>query len=212
MQEYSSVSRHPLSRRLPEVFCWTRFGTEAGETIDQILERKELERSANGGVFLWGVGNSIAPSLPELLHRERRPELLFSPIKGAPRAGDAAPAQTAVWTRGRTVDGEVFDLPPAFRVTSRFDAGSRGSNHYALVCAVKEPLVLADCGKLVFESLTNLLTGRKLGASQVTAVVRRTPDIGDGTEYTVALRARLVAPYFLRLGAPTIVTEERRAA
>src|SRR5689334_16901759 len=38
------------STPLPLLFCWTRFGTEAGEPIEAILERKEREREATGGV------------------------------------------------------------------------------------------------------------------------------------------------------------------
>ena len=44
---------------LPEVFVWTRFGTEAGQPIEEIIERKELERRANGGVFLWGLEQAV---------------------------------------------------------------------------------------------------------------------------------------------------------
>lgn len=193
-----------LPRELPEVFCWTRFGTEAGETIEQILERKELERRANRGVFFWGIGNSIRPSLTELLHLSPHPEVLFSPIKGAPRAADVSPARTATWMRGRTVSGELIDLPSASRITSRFDPEARPTGHYALVCASEESLALTDCARLEFDSLTNLMTGRPLGSSQVTAVVRRNPRIRGGSEYTVALRGHLVAPYFLRLESPAL--------
>jgi hypothetical protein len=31
---------------IPRYFCWTRFGTEAGQTTAQIIERKERERIA----------------------------------------------------------------------------------------------------------------------------------------------------------------------
>ena len=51
---------------LPRFFCWTRFGTEAGQPIEQILERKEQERIVNNGLFLWGIGNSLTPSMIEL--------------------------------------------------------------------------------------------------------------------------------------------------
>ena len=52
-------------QELPTIFCWTRFGGEAGEPIEQILFRKEQERLANGGVFLWGIGNAVGPSIYE---------------------------------------------------------------------------------------------------------------------------------------------------
>jgi hypothetical protein len=36
------------------MFCWTRFGTEAGEPIEQILERKEDERLGERRGLLLG--------------------------------------------------------------------------------------------------------------------------------------------------------------
>src|SRR4051812_40360539 len=92
--------------RLPQVFCWTRFGTEAGEPIEQILKRKEIERRHNEGVFYWGIGNSLAPSMAELLRRARRPEVLFSPIRSRPRPVDIAPDAVVRWHAAETLDGE----------------------------------------------------------------------------------------------------------
>lgn len=43
------------ARSTPEVFCWSKMGPESGETLDQILRRKEIERVANGGFFAWGL-------------------------------------------------------------------------------------------------------------------------------------------------------------
>ena len=80
---------------LPEYFCWTRFGTEAAEPIDSILGRKERERVANRGIFVWGIGNAIGPSIRELLRREAQPEVLFSPIKSTlPQSGTLTVSQT----------------------------------------------------------------------------------------------------------------------
>lgn len=195
---------------LPKVFCWTRFGTEAGEPIDQILQRKEIERRQNDGVFFWGIGNSLAPSVAELVRRSKNPEVLFSPIKGRPRSVDVAPPQVLAWTVGEAVGGELFNLPPAVQVKSRGSNGeSRTVAHYALVCASSRPLELTDLGRLSFQALRNLLSGSVLGASQVTAVVKRLRGAHDdaGTEYTVALRASLVAPYFIRLREPVPVMQ-----
>lgn len=190
---------------LPHAFCWTRFGTEAGEPIEQILDRKESERRTNGGIFFWGIGNSIAPSLSELLRRSTHPEVLFSPIKSCPRPFDVKPPRVVAWTVGETIDGELFDLPPAVQVKSRSSERALPTlSHYALVCASPRPLELSNLGQLSFRALRNLLSGNVLGASQVTAVVSRLR--GDhpagGNEYRVALRADLVAPYFIRLREP----------
>ena len=98
-------------QQLPRIFCWTRFGTEAGQSIERILERKETERRANGGVFFWGIGNSVAPGISELIRRSALPEVLFSPIKGRPRSADVNPANVASWTVGETLAGSQFELP-----------------------------------------------------------------------------------------------------
>lgn len=188
---------------LPKVFCWTRFGTEAGETIDRILERKEWERRANSGVFYWGVGNSVAPGLAELLRRTACPEVLFSPIKSRPRAVDVYPQAVVRWLGGVTLDGERITLPSSARITS----GLSGAPRYALVCASEQPLRIADHGSLGLSTLRNLVSGNAVGASQVTAVVERLVDSHDGHEYKVAFRAHLVAPYFIRL-MDRVITEE----
>jgi hypothetical protein len=197
---------------LPTSFCWTRFGTEAGEPIGSILYRKEMERLANDGTFYWGIGNSIAPGIAALLESVEAPEVLFSPIKSRPRVVDVAPANVARWREGTNLIGDRITLPDTIRVTSR-----PSRSHYALVCSATDPLDIGHLGKLRFSKLRNLVSGRPLGASQVTAVVSRevdgAPDADDG--YVVALRARLVEPYFVRLAAPCIevhIGTERRAA
>lgn len=186
----------------PELFCWTRFGTEAGESVDAILRRKEQERRANSGVFLWGIGNSIAPAVRELIRQVAEPEVLFSPIRSAPRPVDVAPRKVVEWTVAETLDGERLVIPPSFRVRGGSGTDSLTAR-YALICASDEPLTLGDRGSLDFGALRNMLSGNGLGASQVTAVVRRlSNEYHPATFYPVALRARLVAPFFVRLREP----------
>jgi hypothetical protein len=187
---------------LPRRFCWTRFGTEAGDTIDAILARKEVERQANDGVFFWGIGNSIAPAVAELVRSINEPQVLFSPIKSRPRRVDVTPGCVVRWLSADALTGGNFELPSEAYVTSRWDPTRPAGSHYALVCSSEEPLEIADVGQLRFGSLRNLRSGNPLGASQVTAVVHR-EDAGDGSEYAVAFRATLVAPYFIRLRRPT---------
>lgn len=189
------------AQAIPDAFCWTRFGTEAGETIEEILERKEQERRDNDGVFFWGVGNSVAPGLAALLERCDRPEVLFSPIKGRPRAVDRAPAARFSWRAGHDIDGGRFELPATARVTSGGPVGGSGRAHYALVCVSSRPLSI-DLGDadLDFLALRNLVSGNPLGASQVTAVVTVSREQATSDmRYAVALRAELAPPYFVRL-------------
>jgi hypothetical protein len=191
---------------LPDLFCWTRFGTEAGETIHEILLRKEQERLSNQGVFLWGIGNSVAMAVAELVRKVPIPEVLFSPIKSNPRPVDIAPKTVVEWRIAETPDGDRHPIPPTFHVRGGSGNGSI-QPRYALVCASEATLRPTDIGLLPFAALRNLLSGKPIGASQVTAVVRRIGyGDGHGSWYPVALRTSLVPPYFVRLRDPVVVS------
>jgi hypothetical protein len=192
---------------LPISFVWSKFGTEAGQTIGSILQRKERERVGNNGIFYWGIGNAVGPSVAALVAQTDDPEVLFSPIKSPARTEDVRPECVVTWTSATGLDGEPHALPFSSLITSRFSAGRQ--HHYALVCSSDRPLTdgrtegLPPSRSIFPEELSNLLTGRPLGASQVTAVVqRRAQDSAMGTTYPVSFRARLVPPYFVRLSAP----------
>lgn len=187
---------------LPTAFCWTRFGVESGEDVDKIFARKNNERELNGGLFLWGIGNSLGPSM-DALETVETPQVLFSPIDSAPKPCDVAPEELLAWTSAETFDGRKFELPKASLVTSRNSELKR--HHYALVCTADTPLEpTADFGTIYFKSLTNLKTGNPVGNSQVTCVVKSSGK-ADGKPYRVALKARLAAPYFIRLSDPILV-------
>ena len=76
---------------LPAQFCWSRIGTESGEGIKRILARKDFERRANGGTFLWGVGNSVSKGMTGLFREAQAPEVIFSHMLSRPRAVDVSP-------------------------------------------------------------------------------------------------------------------------
>lgn len=199
---------------LPEYFCWTRFGTEAGQPVNHILARKERERAANAGLFIWGIGNAIGPSIRELVRRTTHPEVLFSPIRSAPKSNDVSPPAVAAWVSGEGLDGTSFLLPEHSVVTSRFDPQSPRSFHYALVCFSEQSLTASHCvEKVHLSEMTNLLTGRPIGASQVTAVVQpRMEDERGQPNYPVAIRASLAYPYFIRLRNPVILPESAKTS
>jgi hypothetical protein len=192
---------------IPDQFCWTRFGTEAAQPIEAIFARKEEERRANGGLFFWGIGNAVGPSMRELIRRSGSPEVLFSPIKSAARHEDSAPPAVVAWTSGETLTGEHYQLPATSLVTSRFDPDRPRGAHYALVCFSDRPLHLASSDdQIVYSELRNILTGRPVGASQVTSIIQRESHSGEGSRtYGVAVRARLVAPFLIRLGDPVML-------
>ncbi|WP_088622419.1 hypothetical protein [Oceanicola sp. 22II-s10i] len=190
---------------LPGTFVWTRYGTEAGQSFDEILERKEQERAANGGVFLWGIGNSVAASLGALLESDARPKVLFSPIKSAPRQQDVEPDEVAVWARAYAPDGRSFKLPQHSFVTSRFHAKKK--KHFALVCGSDVPLTLVQDGPTIAKSsLVNARSGNQLGSSQVTAIVRRAREAEtESGGYRVTMACDLVYPFVVTLEVPCIV-------
>lgn len=194
---------------LPVCFCWTRFGTEAGQAIGEIFERKEQERTANDGVFFWGIGNAIGPSIRELLRRTAIPEVLFSPIRSAPRLADAKPPSVVAWTAAETLGGEPFQLPEHSLVTSRYDPNAPKESSYALVCFSPRPLNESRCDEqIALAKLRNLRTGRPVGASQVTAIVESMNIAAvEAPKYEVLIRAKLVEPYFLRLRGPLLLSK-----
>ncbi|MBV8977728.1 MAG: hypothetical protein JOZ13_10160 [Alphaproteobacteria bacterium] len=197
---------------LPEHFCWTRFGAEAGETVAQILRRKEKERLGNDGIFLWGIGNGIGPSLRELLKIEQSPTVLFSPIRNLPRDQDVSPEIVIRWQAGRALDGKRFELPPASVVTSGARQGVKVHRRYALVCHSERAVQLGSHGNMRLSHLANFRTGAKVGSSQVTAVVRYDPSRPTaGPAYRVALRATLIAPYIVELIDPVVIAPPEKS-
>jgi hypothetical protein len=152
---------------VPSCFVWTKFGTEAGQSISDILRRKEKERIDNGGVFYWGIGNAVGPSIIELLRHCDKPEVLFSPIKSTPRRVDIAPESVVTWTVASGLDGEPHRLPVWSMITSRFNIGR--AHHYALVCRSDSSLMdglstaAPHVDKVSIGDLRNIVTGRSLG-------------------------------------------------
>lgn len=116
---------------------------------------------------------------------------------------DVTPTAVVAWTIGETLDGATYTLPRHSLVLSRYEVSSPKNCHYALVCSSDDPLLVGETGPtLAFDSLSNLLSGRPIGASQVTAVVERKRVSVGGRYYLVAFRARLTWPYFIRLWDP----------
>lgn len=190
---------------LPEHFCWSRYGTEAGEKIDDILIRKERERQRNGGIFLWGIGNAVGPSMSKLIRVEGQPEVIFSPIRSAPKREDVSPPRIVAWAAGETMDGLRYELPPGSLVTSRTAERGQRPRHYALVCETFSELKIdLSSATLLPGNLQNLRSGKPIGASQVTSVVRRIENLAEEAKnaYPVAMRVRLCPPYFIRLTEP----------
>jgi hypothetical protein len=109
------------------------------------------------------------------------------------------------WTSAESLDGEYYEIPKASVVTSRWTENKR--HHFALVCYSDIPLQPGNGTQHVYvDSLRNLVSGKRVGSSQVTSVVERFDCDRTGRAYPVALRIKLVAPYFVRLCGTRPVT------
>ncbi len=194
---------------IPSRFCWSKVGTESGETLDRILIRKEFERLANGGYFLWGVGNSVLNAVEGLFRFETRPRIIFSRMKSKPKAVDVRPSVVYAWIGAEAADGTPCEIPAFSLITSRGETETVGRkrSHFALVCYSSEPLTGGQAWQNALDaaSFVNLLSGRPLGASQVTSVVERNEHAQGAhlrSRYSVDFTAELTPPGQFRLVEP----------
>ncbi|RWK44844.1 hypothetical protein [Mesorhizobium sp.] len=187
-----------------EYICWSRMQAEAGQLLEAIVARKETERRAGGGIFLWGVGNPPA-AIASVLARTNAPvRAVFSIMKSRPKMVDVAPARTVVWRRYIDAQGVNRPLPPHALVTSRgHSAGGTKLRHYALMCRSEEPLLVRRGEPFDPAAFRNAGgTGAPVGASQVTALLRRVAADSDDADYEVNLNAWLAESYWVRLIDP----------
>jgi len=207
-----STNYTSLGNEIPSLFCWTKMGVEAGQELRSIIRRKELEREAGDGVFVWGIGNSLGPTIRGLGLKQGRLPVLFSPIQSKPRNVDIRPEALLIWLSYIDETGRVVALPQHSLVTSRAESGSVGleKRHYALLCRSEKSLLEEEDGKIAFCELANATSNKSLGFSQVTALVKRFP-VGPeqrekpGRTYHVPFRAEIFSPYCVRLTDGVVV-------
>jgi hypothetical protein len=206
------VEEAPLQGALTDTVCWSRMQTEAGQELQSIVWRKELERTAGGGVFCWGVGNAPSRSIPDLARSGADVDVVFSIMKSRPKAEDVAPTRLRIWRSYIDHSGREQPLPQATLITSRADTGLRAKSvHYALMCRSDEPLALGDLGPFDPSAYRNASeTGGAVGASQVTALLRRVSREAPAAAYKVNLRAKLGHGYWVRLGDALDLPADRR--
>jgi hypothetical protein len=187
-----------------EYVCWSRMQAEAGQDLSAILQRKEIERRAGNGQFFWGVGNAPAVMVSAFSRMKLPVEVIFSTMKTRPKPVDSAPSKILVWRRYVGRDGGVRPLPPNALVTSRADTfvGPK-TKHFALMCFSRDPLKLQHGEPFDPHAFRNASeAGASVGASQVTALLRRISASTDETDYEVNLRATMVGDYWVRLADP----------
>jgi hypothetical protein len=95
-----------MLRRIPvfqqEAVCLTKFGPESGETADEILARKDLERRsgtrAHKNEFWWGIGEKgAAQSINRLISQHGANIVLFCAIKSQKLPENGSASDILVW-------------------------------------------------------------------------------------------------------------------
>ena len=118
--------------------CWTRAGSAAGETLEDIMGRKECERKALSGTFFWQVGNHPPVNEIRTLWKKRSSiQLIISKQKTKAQRKHESPDEAIVWrSYFNCCSGRMEPLPDGALVTS----GGLNCPSYALVCKSKKSL------------------------------------------------------------------------
>jgi hypothetical protein len=183
--------------------------SEAGQDIEAIVLRKELERQSGGGLFCWGIGNAPPRSLREFVLSNLPIDVVFSLMKSQPRAVDVTPKGITVWRNYVDVGGCERPLPPNVLITSGVKATGRA--HYALMCVSEERLALRNGTPFDPSAYVNVSeAGRPVGASQVTALVRRVAPEKSVSDYQINLKATLARSFWVKLSNPLELSARRR--
>ncbi|MEW6049534.1 MAG: hypothetical protein AB1644_00485 [Candidatus Zixiibacteriota bacterium] len=202
-----------MSLSLPATFCWTKIQAEAGDPLDEIIRRKEIERQAGSGLFFWGIGNSLGSKVLPIVSGEVS-VVVFSKMPSKPKAMDSDPDSVALWLKYRDHSGNLADIPEHVVLKSRaFAGGGAKKKHYALVCSADTPLKIASLGMFDIGDYRNWGSSNpQIGSSQVTSVVELS-DINKNLvvprkQYQINMVAKLVAPFFVTLCDPVSLTRE----
>jgi hypothetical protein len=211
-----------MIRRIP-VFqqgavCLTKFGPESGETAEEILARKDLERRSGVRVhkneFWWGIGEKgTAQSINRLISQHGANIVLFSAIKNQKPPTKSSASDVLVWRKYRMLgSGVLHDIPKHVLITSAAltKSGTIRTTHFALICHSSVPIKM---GGHVFRfsnpHYKNLSKDGKLGKSArgqrtTTALVRWTssPISGAECDSIIDFSADLCAPYCVELSDP----------
>lgn len=200
----NSATDAETGRSANDYVCWSRMQAEAGQPLEIIVGRKETERRLGGGLFCWGVGNAPASAINALARMGTPVLAIFSIMKSKPKSIDTKPGRIVAWRRYFDSEGVLRPLPAHVLVTSRGDSATGPKQkHFALMCWSDQPLTL-QTGLPFDPSAYRNVGGRgaPVGASQVTALLRKSSQSLNETAYEVNLRAQLAGGYWVRLADP----------
>ncbi|MER8483153.1 hypothetical protein [Mesorhizobium sp. M1322] len=178
----------------PKRFGWSKVGGEAGLTVQQILKWKDLQRQLSDGEFFWGVSQRPRPEkIAALLRSARDPQVLFCEQLTMAKPEDREPTQTILWTHFIDSEGSEKELPLFAAVTSR--GGPAKSKHVAIRCQSQRPIAFED---ISFDSgMFRNIQGGRLGSSQITAIIERSPEPFRGTLYPKGFGLECFLPILL---------------
>jgi hypothetical protein len=176
-------------------FILSKIEAEAGQTPEVILVRKLFEFQTCGKMF-WGVGNSLGRDISNHFDENNPCLINWVRMKSSPQRVDVAPAGVMLWTRYVDQNGNEHSMPQGVVVTSRAHSASRlKTSHYALVCSdfsLESGANYIDIGNVVNVS------GKCLGGSQVTAIVRSSSGFVN-KPYSILAKGKLEVPYQVKL-------------
>ncbi len=194
-----------------DAFCWSKMGTEAGQTLDDIIRRKEIERIANLGIFTWGIGNSLGDAVGLLAVKYNNPMAVFTPMKSKPKQIDVTPGEIFLWNGYYDKNGTIRDLPQYSFLTSRANSEKqRKKNHFALICYSDQPITQKYTSTLDSSKLVNFKSGKSVGSSQVTAVVKNAKISKEGKSkclYDIGFVVNLHNEGHVKLAMPILIEQ-----
>ena len=208
--------------------CLTKFGPESGETVKEILARKDLERKsgirAHKNEFWWGIGEKgTAQSINNLISQYNATIVLFSAIKNQEPPKNGSSSDALVWRRYRMLGGDLLhDIPKHVLITSAAvtKSGAVRNTHFALICNSSIPIKI---GGNVFRfashhyksiSKDGTLGKTARGQRTTTALVKWTtsPISGAECDSLIDFSAQLCAPYCVELSDPKRISSSEVVA
>lgn len=111
-----------------------------------------------------------------------------------------------VWNAYIDSEGTEIEIPKHVLVTSKSDVRRNRKGqlvYYALICKATEPLSVGDYGPFDSANYKNIGDdGKRIGPSQVTALVERASNAAGNTKHRINLQAKLALDYWVRLSQP----------
>lgn len=181
-------------------FIWSLMGQDAGQSLDEIIIRKEAERGT-GQTFWWGLGTGLGARVESAaISNGGTLPALFSALGNQKQTSNQ---KTYVWNGWRSVRKGRYrtyshgSIPEHALVLG----GSPDRAYYGLVCRCDTELVLGDHGPFDPAQCRTVAKGVAPGRSQRAALLTGHVKHPHGP-YSITFIAHLVEPWFVRLTHP----------